>query len=226
LIDEGEDKVTRGYSRMVNSAQGPLPSFAWAVIKRFPTKETNSLASSTDPLEILYTEDPEGTKRFTATVSRILELHQGEGWRENSPIKDKIVILGGSYLLQDQHNTPLGPMVGADVMTQVIETELRGGGFKIPETITVVLLEVLNGVIVALLFYLFRPLRALVLGVLLSIPLSCVFSLFSYGSLMRSYRFAPAVLLVFAFQGVEELRSGTLKRTMEGITAAAAKRKP
>jgi hypothetical protein len=225
LIDEGEDNLTIGYSRMITSSQGLLPSFPWAVVKKFPTKETNRLAPSTDPVEILYTDDPEGTKRFTASVSRIIELYRGEGWRENSPIKNKIVILGGSYLQQDQHNTPLGPMVGAQVMTNVIETELRGGGYKIPATIKVVLLELVNGVIVALLFYLFRPFSAFVLGVLLAVPLGCVFSLLAYGSFLRSYRFAPAILLVFAFQGFEELRGETFKRTTDAIKSSLLKRK-
>lgn len=58
LLDDPEDKVTRRYSRLIETAAGPMPSFAWAVVSRYPTKKTKDLRPSTDELLINYSPPP------------------------------------------------------------------------------------------------------------------------------------------------------------------------
>jgi CHASE2 domain-containing sensor protein len=206
LIEDAEDKVTRRYRRMIETTEGLFPSFPWAVVRKFPTDKTRELKESTDDLFIRYSMDRDGTHRFTQTASGARKLAEG-GLPPDNPFKDKIVLLGGSYLGQDKHDTPLGRMSGVDILAQVIETELQGGGDKALNRSTTRTLAIFEAVIVVVLFQLFQHFRffkALGLNLLALSITALVCSYFAFGSLWRVTYFLPLLLLVLIYEfGVE-----------------------
>lgn len=219
LIEDSEDKVTRRYSRFIDTAEGPLPSFPWAVVHKFAPEKTLALDDRAGPLLIRYSGDREGKYRVELTAARLLEL--APGWKNSpqaSPLHKKIVLLGGSYLGQDRHDTPLGKMEGVKILASVIETELRGGGYGPPNKLTIALLEIFDGFFLILLFHLLRPLKALLISLLATPVLALACSLISFVSFSRWAYFAPVLLGVLAFELYDDYRRKWIPRMYEDIT--------
>lgn len=224
LIEDAEDKVTRRYRRMIETTDGLLPSFPCAVVSKFPTDTTSKLKASTDDLFIRYSIDGDGTHRFTPRASWVLDLAKS-GLPPDNPFRDKIVLLGGSYLNQDKHDTPLGSMDGVQILAQVIETELEGGGDKAPNKLTTHLLEIFEGIIVVILFQLFQQysfFKALLLNLVTLITTASVCSVVAFGSLWRLTYFLPLLLLILLYELIVEYRSHLIKRLAVHGTARKA----
>ena len=43
-------------------------------------------------------------------------------WSGANPLENKMVILGGDYAAQDEHDTPVGWMTGTELLASIIET--------------------------------------------------------------------------------------------------------
>jgi CHASE2 domain-containing sensor protein len=217
LLDDAEDGMTRRYRRLIKTTEGLLPSFSWAIINRLPAEKTTALKPSTEKYVIRYAGDREGSHRFRLSASWLLEHAKDKGLPGDNPLKDKIVLIGGSYGNDDVHFTPLGPMYGMYVIAQVIETELQGGGDKAPNHATVVLLEIFEGVLVIVLFHSFHNLsflKALALT-LLSIILVAVFcSLLAFGSILQTTFFIPVLICVLIFEFSVEYRIEFVKKLL------------
>src|SRR5207247_6823178 len=85
-------------------------------------------------------------QRFSA--SAILTGSKQSYWKENSPLKDKIVLLGGFYhAARDEYVTPLGPMAGVLLIAQAIESDLTGGGIRLVTHAVGFFLEILAGIV-------------------------------------------------------------------------------
>jgi CHASE2 domain-containing sensor protein len=219
LIADSDDKVIRRYPRFLETSEGLLPSFAWAVVHKFDPEKTKTLDENTDPLLIRYSGDREGSHRFEFTATKVHELSQQ--WRDNpgsSPIRGKIVLLGGSYLDKDQYDTPLGRMIGVRILGSVIETELAGGGFKAPNKFTIALLEIFDGLLLILLFHIVRPLKALLISAVIIPILSLACSLISFGSVSRWAYFAPVLIGVLLYELYEDFRRRTIPHLYEEIS--------
>src|SRR5207237_10619204 len=117
---------------------------------------TARLAASHEKFFIRYTGPAEKSQRANLHASAFLELSKAEGWPDKNPLKGKIVLLGGTYGDDDLHYTPVGRMYGVQVIAQVLETELQGGGDKARSPITIILLELFECVLVILLFHAFH----------------------------------------------------------------------
>ncbi len=76
---------------------------------------------------IKYSRGADGVGRTRIPAAHILKFAENN-WQNNSLIKNKIVLIGGSYLEEDKSETPLGVMNGVEIHANVIESDLRGGG--------------------------------------------------------------------------------------------------
>lgn len=214
LIEDAEDKVIRRYRRMVETTEGPLPSFPWAIVRKAPTDKTRGLKESTDDFFIRYALDRDGTHRFTATAATVRDLAKG-GLPPDNPFRDKIVLLGGTYLGLDRHDTPLGRVSGVEILAQVIETELQGGGDKAPNRATTRWLEIFEAVIVVLLVQFFQQYRfskALWLSLIALLITALVCSCLAFGSPWRATYFLPLLLAILIYEFAVEYRAHLIKR--------------
>ena len=142
LVDDAEDKVTRRYRRSIATQNGMLPSLPFAIATAYFQNDParlSGLENSPEDLLIRYSGNPEGSHRLHFSARKLIVLSRS--WPEASPIRDKIVLLGGSYAGQDRHETPIGQLTGLEVMANVVETELAGGGEKPPSRWVIFLLE-------------------------------------------------------------------------------------
>lgn len=201
-----QDGVIRRYRRLFETTEGALPAFSWVVAKEFDAGAGNNARASTDELFIKYAGDREGSHRFNLTVSRLLELADGEGWLADAPIKGRVVLLGGAYHASpDTYDTPLGVIPGVDVHAQIVETELQGGGIKPASRLTLVVLAAFDALLIMLIFEFLSRRAALALSVAAIPVLSLACSLVSFGSFGLWTYFAPILLVIIVQQIYDRL---------------------
>jgi len=226
LIQDSEDKVVRRYQRLIDTAEGPLPSFAWSIMQKFAPDKTAALDERAAPLLIKFSGDREGSHRLEFTAAKLLDL--APSWEKapaSSPLYKKIVLLGGSYRGQDRHDTPLGKMIGVRVIANVIETELDGGGYGPPGKVTVALLEIFDGFVLLLLFHFLTTARATAISMVIIPLLALVCSFISFGSFSRWAYFAPVLLGVLLFELYNHYRHHAIPHLYEEISGAGGHEK-
>jgi len=228
LIDD-PGRITRRYTRLIETTQGKRPSFAWAVYKEASRNcrgiDFPDLPENTDPLLIRYSRGVEGVGRPRITATNIIRLAENSDWQNNNLIKNKIVLLGGSYLGDDKHDTPLGVMTGLEVMANVVESELRGGGIEPPNFFTMGLLLLFDGVLLIGLFQIFPLRRALLFSIPLIIVISLACSLITYRSFSRWVFFAPIMVGVVLTELIEMAKE-RYKREIKTTYHELSGRKP
>lgn len=120
--DDSEDSATRRYQRRVNTSEGALDTFLWAIVQKFQpasVKTTGNTRENFSLRDIRYTDAP-ARPEWSATQL----LTPGFDWKDS--IKGKVVLLGGRYDASDKHKTPYeGEMDGVDVLANAIETEIN-----------------------------------------------------------------------------------------------------
>lgn len=195
-----DDGVIRRYTRLCKSYEGTNekldPSFPWEVIKQLSDGRTKELKESEEELIVDFV----GSNRVNMPADEILRQAHEEGYRTEGVLKDKIVILGGDYAAQDEHDTPTGWALGAEVLAQMIETELEGGGTRPASPVVIFILEVLDGFIVFVLFRILGLRKALLVSALTLPLLALLCSLIAFWSLAHWAYFVPILLLVFLHQ--------------------------
>jgi hypothetical protein len=151
-------------------------------------------------------------------ASEALRVGSEPWWRERSPLRDKVVLIGGAYdAYPDFHDTPLGRLPGVDVWAHVVAGELNGGGARPPARPAVALLAFLEGIAIMLLFH-WVGIRRGVLVALAGVPVVILASSFiTTGSLAFWPYFVPvvvAVLLLQVYEQVVEHRNRALVRVI------------
>lgn len=214
LLIDTEGNITRRYQRLINTTSGLIPSFPWAIVTKLNSAETRNLIGSNDELSIGYSS---GADRFRFTSSRVLELSKGSGWTSHSPIEGRIVLLGGSYGATDQHDTPLGTMSGVEILANVIETELNGGGHRPPNRFVLILLLAFEGLWTTLMFHTFesKVIKPIALTLPVVIVLSAICSLFVYRSFAQMPYFLFMLFIVVIYQAFEAFRHKAVINTYE-----------
>jgi CHASE2 domain-containing sensor protein len=211
LIDDSEDKVTRRYRRSIPTKRGLLPSLPYAVraayFRNDPAK-LNKVGDLQQDLLIHYAGNPEGLPRLHFSARKISEL--STGWPQTSPIRGKIVLLGGSYLGQDRHETPIGQLTGLAVMANVVETELAGGGEKPPSAAILLLLELFEAFALLLFFHALTFRDALLWSVLLIPVMAITCSFLAYRNGSYFLQFALILLGLLVFEVYEHFRRSTI----------------
>lgn len=126
-------------------------------------------------------------------------------------IKDKIVLLGGTYLNEDKSDTPLGEMSGVETTANVIESELRGS-MKPPSFLSMAFLQIFDGVLLIALFQIFPWRKAFILSLPFIVVLSLACSLFSYYSFSYWLFFAPVMIGVLLTEIIDKGKDYFKKR--------------
>lgn len=218
-----ERGITRYYMRSIKTVEGTVPSFAWSVFEtarercagiKFPDLEAND-----EMLTIGFSRGAGGEGRIRVPASHIIKFADG-GWEDKGLLKDKIVLIGGSYVTEDTRMTPLGMMDGFAINANIIETELRGGGVKPPGTVTLVLLLAFDSVLLMALFHLFQWNKAALLSLPFILVLSFACSFFTYWSFSHWAFFAPVMLGVLATEMFDKAKDFFKKRYKEEIAEA------
>jgi CHASE2 domain-containing sensor protein len=191
-------------------------SFPWAIVKAFCRKFPKASGLPSKMKETIQREMPSGRKvereRFlnfsgsrydfpTYSASFVLTAHEAEWWKDKSPFRGKVVLLGGSYRAgRDVYVTPLGTTTGVQLMAQVVESELQGRGISQFNKLLMVIFDFIAWIALVALYYFCRLPIALWIS-LVGIPiLSLTGSLFAFSSLAYWADFAPVVLGVLIHQ--------------------------
>ena len=215
LIDDAEDKVTRRYRRVIETAEGPLDSFVWAVVQAFRGAHMPPTKAATRDLFIRYYDDREGSAGFRLSASQVMEMTKDRKLPDDNPFRDKIVLLGGGYSGEDLHDTPVGRRNGVDILAQAIETELRGGGDPAPGKAVTIFLEIFEGIVTVFLFHFFKDyglFRALLLNALAVVIIALFCSVVAAHNAWEVTYFIPLLLCVLAFEFVFEYRIHLVQR--------------
>jgi CHASE2 domain-containing sensor protein len=222
LLDDAEDKVTRRYRRSIKTTAGDLPSFSSAIVAAYLRQQPQRLARLKDAsrdLIIRFASDPTGSRRLRFSAAKVAQL--SSRWPEASPIRDKIVLLGGSYLGEDRHDTPVGRMLGVEVMANVVETELAGGGYPSPGRAILFLLELFEAFVLILLFHILRLPLALISSIVLIPVVAAVCSRLAYGSFDHLAQFALILAGLLIFELYEHFRRSAVPRVYHDLTGTA-----
>jgi len=222
LIDDSEDKVTRKYRRSIATEKGQLPSLPFALVKEYfrnDSRKLSNLGDFSDDLLIRYSGDPEGSHRLHFSARKVLEL--SENWPAASPIRDKIVLLGGSFSPEDRHETPIGQLTGLEVMANVVETELAGGGEKPPSHWVVFSLELFEAFVLILLFHTLRFRFALIWSLMLIPVMAMVCSFLAYRNGSHFVEFLFVLIGLLVFEVYEHFRRSSIPRVYHEIKGAS-----
>jgi CHASE2 domain-containing sensor protein len=214
------DGAIRRYLRLAETDQGPQESLPWLLAKIYSPAETAKRSPTNEGLSIDFAGDKEGSHRLHFTAARIIELADGAGWQTDSPIKDKIALLGGAYGATDEHDTPVGWMLGVEVLAYATETELRGGGSAPPNPIVVTILGGIAGLALLLMFQHFSPLKAFLISIIAVPVLGLLSSLVTFGSMAFWAYFVPIPLVILTqevYAKAKDYRKKALKDLYERV---------
>ena len=214
------DGAIRRYTRVCDTNKGVEQSFPWAVASAYDPNGVGKFPATDERLFIKFAGNNVGSHRLHLTASTVLSLADGPGWQNDSPIKDKVVLLGGAYHSEDEHDTPLGWMLGVEVLAYAVDTELLGGGTKPASKILVTTLGGLVGLLVLLLFQHFKPAQAILICLLTVPVLGALSSLVAFRSMAFWAYFVPiplAVLTQEIYHHAKDYRMKLIKQLYEGV---------
>jgi CHASE2 domain-containing sensor protein len=219
------DGIVRRYRRYFDlGAERKSQSFPRAVVRAYcklASSECPALASESSEHrsnDLLLNFSGERFNFSPVSARHILSVADEPAWRENGPIRNRIVLIGGVYRAgRDAQVTPVGRMSGVQLMAQAIESELSGGGVRAVNEILAIVLEVLSGAVVVWIGYRFELGTAVVL-IFLAIPLLSLCSSFlAFSSFSRWFNFAPLVVSVLVHELYHHARRyRMLIRSQEG----------
>lgn len=178
-----QDGAIRRYVRWYDADVGPVPSLPWQMVQIFRTGQTATVEANRSAVELFI--DYPGPAKFKhfyqPSASWVIERSK-DGWAEDNFLKGKMVLLGGDYASQDEHDTPVGWMLGTQVLASIIETEMHGGGQKPAGIVALLLLVVIDSLLLLLLVQVLGIWKALLLSVLVVPSLAFVCSYLFFGS--------------------------------------------
>jgi hypothetical protein len=200
------DGTIRRYARFYDTNVGTAPSLPAEVLKKFRGDEGRPPAAPDFKEEFLinYPGPAESEYFQRPTVSQLYEMASYGKWGEGNLFENNMVILGGDYAVQDEHDTPVGWMTGSQILASIIETERRGGGRKPIGTLAFVLLAIVDSVVLLFLIHILGLGRTLLFSIVIVPVLAALFSLLLFGSVGYSGTFLLILLAVLAHQGYEK----------------------
>jgi CHASE2 domain-containing sensor protein len=216
---DGVVRRSRRYFSTRREREGKIEtvdSFPWAIVKAFYQKFPQTNRFSYQLQQALQQENREGRKverqqflnfsgnRYdfpTYSASFVLTAHDAEWWKDKSPFRSKVVLLGGSYRAgRDVYMTPLGLASGVQLMAQVVESELQGSGISQLSKLLMILFDFAAWIALVAVYYFCKLSVALWVSVLAIPLLSLAGSLFAFSSLAYWMDFAPVVVAVLIHQ--------------------------
>jgi CHASE2 domain-containing sensor protein len=198
------DGAIRRYARWYDTDAGAAPSLPWAVLRKFRNDESRADAAPDFEEEFLidYPGPPDSYHFLETTVAALLDPRRS-AWADDNIFKDNMVLLGGDYAAQDEHDTPVGWMLGVEILASVIETEQRGVRRKPFGIAEITLLTLAAGVVLLLLIHMFVGRKALLLGVVFIVAGALVCGLLLLGSLYYVGHFLLVLVAVLLHQAYE-----------------------
>ncbi|HWA97286.1 MAG TPA: CHASE2 domain-containing protein [Pirellulales bacterium] len=192
LFPRDHDGIVRRYRRVfdvvesegdadgAHPAQVQIDSLPWAAFKAFeatnndrhgnnssvaPTASSAAKPLRSEDLLMNFAGDRYSFARVPARVALIGAKQSW--WSERSPLKDKIVLVGGFYReARDEYITPVGPMQGVELLAQAIETELLGGGIRPLNTALAMAIEFIASVLLVYVNWRYPSPRAITLSLI------------------------------------------------------------
>lgn len=209
---DGVIRRSRRHFSMAGEGEGQIQlvdSFPWAVAKAFCQESPKASGLCSELQQHGRKVQREQLLNFsgnrydfpTYAASFVLTAHEAEWWRDKSPFRDKIVLIGGSFRAgRDIYNTPLGTTSGVQLMAQVVESELQGRGIAEFNKFLMVIFDLVAWVALVAVYYFCRLSIALWISIV-AIPLvSLAGSLFAFSSFAYWMDFAPVILGVVIHQ--------------------------
>lgn len=172
------DGLIRRYQRCWKTRKGVFPSFVWAVAT---SRRDADAECASQKRPSTYVIKYGQFRRWGFSAGQLLEQPRAarEQW-----LKDKIVLLGGAFTAaRDVHATPLGQMLGIDILAEAVETELskkenwvtkrlQWFGDRAPDWLHktglldgFLFVGLLDGYLLLVFFYRYQPMVALLLSV-------------------------------------------------------------
>jgi CHASE2 domain-containing sensor protein len=180
-------------------------------------------SSESDPMLIGFTERTKNS-RFHISASKVHQISgmpQENGQRNQIPeLCHKIVLLGGSYRDYDRHFTPLGKLVGVEVLANAIETQASGNEVRAHEPWMLFMLDFVAASMLVLLFHLFPASveNYFAFALVLTVLIALFFSFVAFHSLSRFADFWPTLLAVLLFEFYVHVRERSVLRASTVVT--------
>jgi CHASE2 domain-containing sensor protein len=199
-LPQDSDGIVRRHLREFRTEKGTVPSFPWQVIQTASNLGISEFRAASLEGEghntkgLLLNFSGERYNLAPLSVGFVLQGAQGEDWKLRGPFKNKVVILGGSYrAARDTYVTPVGMMLGVQLMAQAVESEM-GGGIRGFNHFVELLFDLVCGVLLVVVHHRFRPSLALALS-LIAIPVFCLCgSYLAFSTMARWFNFVPVVV--------------------------------
>jgi CHASE2 domain-containing sensor protein len=217
LVPQDADGIIRSYERSFLLSRGVADSLPWALVKEYCRTRADGRppgcgarvdhgAPEAGRVLLNFAADRYEFPRMS--VDWLVKASEGPGWTTAGPLRDRIVILGGTFrAARDEHVTPVGPRSGVELIAQAAATELHGGGIRAANEVAMFLAEVVGGFLVAFLHRHHRrlPVRGARWLSLAGIPvIALASSLVAFYSFSRWANFVPVlfgVLLHELYEG-------------------------
>lgn len=155
LLLRGRDGVIRRYSETVEIDGHRRATFVSALASqacaRAPQRWSgcNNLSSSSERL-IAYAPNPDHIARIPAW--RLHQFAKSDAWKNSSPLKGKIVLVGGTYIeTNDSLITPVGWQPSVYITAQALATELDGTVLREVGPLALFCVKIFAGALVAVL---------------------------------------------------------------------------
>ncbi|HEY2882786.1 MAG TPA: CHASE2 domain-containing protein [Pirellulales bacterium] len=201
LFPQDSDGLVRRYYQMVETHASEHGGEAGYCLS-LPTaiaEITIDGKSNTAPAAGKRTEEPLLLNVATAKTARMYVHHlrqaaKSEAWAKNSPLKGKIVLLGGMYhAARDSYSTPIGPRYGVELIAQAIATELRGGGIPELSPLYQFFLDIVLGSVLVTLSHLFTGRVAFFLNLFGIVVLAMLGSWIAFHSLAYWFNYGAVL---------------------------------
>jgi CHASE2 domain-containing sensor protein len=192
------DGVIRRYCRtfQVTSPNHPEPaamdSLPWVIAKRLRHDES----AAPEPNELLMNFAGDRYSFFHITAQTVLDSVDSKARREfwfseKSPVREKIVLLGGTYrAARDIHPTPAGRVDGVELLAMAIESELQGTGIRFVQEAVAIMIDILFGSLLVYFNWRFVSPRAVFLNLLAVAALALIASYITFNTLGYWLNFA------------------------------------
>lgn len=200
LLPRDSDGVVRYYQPILQTTDGPQPSFAREIARLYGRNVDRPVAPDG---KLLLNFLGDSYQFPTYSAGAILNAAEESGWKKDGArlLRDKIVLIGGRYAAaRDEHRTPLGPMYGVELTALAVESIVERGGIRIVHGVLMTFMEILIGVLLVWVHHHFDLGAALLVSLLVIPFLLFVGSYVAFSTLAFWGNFVPIFLAVLIHQ--------------------------
>lgn len=197
VLQDPETNALCCYQRYIEIAKDTfVETFAHKLLLVSHPSFQNANGSATQYFLKLKDDEPD-TKRLFFTAEQLLEESKTKEWQENNPLRDKIVILGGSYIGQEKiFITYNGNYKGYELHAAAIETELNGINLQPTPWYFRILIMLVFCFLSIVIFHVFEKQFFTAVGISIGVflVLSFLLSFLRYGNIYGMIQYLPAFL--------------------------------